>query len=97
VNETTRDILHFAFVDTMISEEGEDTHIDRAAGHGIPYYRHDDQYLQQVLDSNIGAHLTDFMWTSVQNEGTWHEIHYRVLEVVSYENAGIEFYWSDSE
>jgi hypothetical protein len=97
VNETTRDILNFAVVDTMISEEGEDTHIDRAAGHGIPYYWHDNEFLQHMLYSDIGSHLTEFMWTSVQNEGTWHEIHYRVLEVVSYENASIEFYWSDSE
>lgn len=97
VNEITKDIVTFAVVDTMISEEGEDTHIEQAAGHGIPYYWHDDQTLEHMLSSEVGAHLAEFMWTSVQNEGTWHEIRYRVLEVVSYDDASIEFYWSDSE
>lgn len=97
VNETTRDVLTFSMIDTTIAESGEDTDIWEVECSQIAHTWHDEHILQQHLTSNVGAHLSKAMWTSVRNKDTPHEIHYKLLSIVSLDHASIEIYWADTE
>ena len=52
---------------------------------------------EPILDAGVGTHLSSFQWNAVRAEGQQHEVHYKLLEIVSTANASLEFFWADSE
>ena len=94
INESDYSVLSFELHDSTVYNDGYNISSWSAKGFGIPFYWKSESSLQQLLSSNVSAHITSFTWFRDEGVGLSNERISRLLNITGDNNATIEIYWS---